>query len=109
MEAAAERLLDAGVAAVLVKGGRLGSERSPDLLATRDGLREWLDAPRVPTTAAHGSGDTLSAAVAARLAWGTDLPTAVHLAKAYVTACLEGALEIGQGQGPVGHPPAPLA
>ncbi len=108
MAAAAERLLDAGVAAVLVKGGRLGGERSPDLLATRDGLRAWLDVPRVATTAAHGSGDTLSAAVAARLAWGADLPTAVHLAKAYVTACLEGALEIGQGQGPVGHPPAPL-
>jgi len=104
MEAAAAVLLEVGAAAVLIKGGRLGTDRSPDLLVTRAGMREWLDAPRVPTSAMHGSGDTLAAAIAARLAWGADIPTAVRLAKTYVTTCLEGALEIGQGQGPVGHP-----
>jgi len=87
----------------------LGTDRSPDLLATRAGVWAWLDAPRVSTTAVHGSGDTLAAAIAARVAWGADIPTAVSLAKSYVTACLESALEIGQGQGPVGHPPAPVA
>lgn len=108
MEAAAERLLEAGAAAVVVKGGRLGSDRSPDLLVTASGLSEWLDAPRVPTSAVHGSGDTLSAAVAARVAWGAGIPTAVRMAKAYVTAGLESAMEIGHGQGPLGHPPAPI-
>lgn len=108
MEAAATALLEAGAAAALIKGGRLGTDRSPDLLATRAGVWEWLDAPRVSTTAVHGSGDTLAAAIAARVAWGADIPTAVRLAKSYVTACLESSLEIGQGQGPVGHPSAPV-
>ena len=107
MEAAAAALLEMGVAAALIKGGRLGTDRSPDLLVTRTGVWAWLDAPRVSTTAVHGSGDTLAAAIAARVAWGADIPTAVGLAKSYVTACLESSLEIGQGQGPVGHPPAP--
>jgi len=109
MERAATRLLEMGAAAALIKGGRLGGACSPDLLATRAGLWDWLDAPRVPTAAVHGSGDTLAASIAARLAWGADIPTAVRLAKAYITTCLEGALEIGRGQGPVGHPPAPPA
>jgi hydroxymethylpyrimidine/phosphomethylpyrimidine kinase len=103
MSAAARSLLSAGVAAVLVKGGRLGGGRSPDLLAQRDGSQEWLDVPRVATTAVLGAGDTLAAAIAARLAWGSELREAVHQAKAYVTACLEQSLEIGRGQGPVGH------
>ena len=107
MVAAAELLLETGPAAILITGGRLGADDSPDLLVTRTGLREWLEAPRVPTTAVHGSGDTLAAAVTARLAQGADLVSAVRLAKAYVTTCLESALEIGWGQGPVGHPPAP--
>lgn len=106
MEAAAEELLAMGAGAVLIKGGRLGTDRSPDLLAGRDGLREWLDAPRIHTAAVHGSGDTLAAAIASRIAWGATLASAVRLGKAYVTACLDAALEIGRGQGPVGHVPA---
>jgi len=109
MGRAATRLLEMGAAAALIKGGRLGGARSPDLLATRAGLWDWLDAPRVPTAAVLGSGDTLAAAIAARLAWDADLPTAVHLAKDYIATCLESALEIGRGQGPVGHLPAPPA
>jgi hydroxymethylpyrimidine/phosphomethylpyrimidine kinase len=109
MEAAASALLDTGVGAVLIKGGRLGTDHSPDLLATRAGVREWLDVLRVHTTAVHGSGDTLAAAIAARLAWGSDIVTAARLGKEYVTACLERALEIGQGQGPIGHVPAPMS
>ena len=105
MLAAAEVLLAGGIRAVLVKGGRLGGAQSPDLLAQADGMRTWLDAPRVATTATHGTGDTLSASIASWLAWGFSLPDAVHLAKRYVSACLEEALEIGQGQGPIGHVP----
>ncbi|MDB5077555.1 MAG: phosphomethylpyrimidine kinase [Chloroflexi bacterium] len=106
MENAAEALLYAGARAVLIKGGRLGTDRSPDLFACSDGSREWLDIARVATTAVLGTGDTLAAAIASRLAWGVALPDAVRLAKAYVTSCLEMALEIGQGQGPIGHVPA---
>jgi hydroxymethylpyrimidine/phosphomethylpyrimidine kinase len=106
MADAARALLDAGAHAVLVKGGRLGGDHSPDLLALQDGRQTWLDVPRVPTTATLGTGDTLAAAIAARLARGAPLEEAVALAKDYVTACLHQALEIGQGQGPVGHVPA---
>jgi hydroxymethylpyrimidine/phosphomethylpyrimidine kinase len=106
MEAAADTLLDAGARAVLIKGGRLGTNRSPDLLATGDGVRTWLDAPRIATTAVHGTGDTLAAAIASRLAYGVPLVDAVRMAKDYVTACLGVSLEIGSGQGPIGHVPA---
>ena len=103
MELAADALLEHGMHAVLIKGGRIGSDRSPDLFATETGMREWLDTRRVATTAVLGSGDTLAAAIAARLAWGASLVEAVRLGKAYVTACLRVALEIGRGQGPIGH------
>jgi hydroxymethylpyrimidine/phosphomethylpyrimidine kinase len=106
MAEAARALLAAGAHAVLVKGGRLGGEDSPDLLALAHGRQIWLDAQRVPTTATLGTGDTLAAAIAARLAQGAPLEDAVALAKQYVTACLHRALEIGSGQGPVGHVPA---
>jgi hydroxymethylpyrimidine/phosphomethylpyrimidine kinase len=106
MEMAADVLLEHGVHAVLMKGGRIGSDRSPDLFATETGVREWLDTPRIATTAVLGSGDTLAAAIAARLAWGASLLEAVRLSKAYVTACLRVSLEIGRGQGPIGHIPA---
>jgi hydroxymethylpyrimidine/phosphomethylpyrimidine kinase len=107
MHAAAEAILRGGVRAVLVKGGRLGGDSSPDLLACADGTVEWLDAPRVDTTAVRGAGDTLSASIAAGLACGLDLTEAVRRAKVYVSLCLRHALEIGRGQGPIGHVPAP--
>jgi hydroxymethylpyrimidine/phosphomethylpyrimidine kinase len=103
MEAAADALLGAGANAILLKGGRLHIDHCPDLLVLADGSREWLNVARINTTAVLGTGDTLAASIAARLAWGVPLPEAVRLAKAYVTACLGKALEIGQGQGPIGH------
>ncbi|HVC79385.1 MAG TPA: bifunctional hydroxymethylpyrimidine kinase/phosphomethylpyrimidine kinase [Chloroflexota bacterium] len=107
MPATAEAILSRGARAVLIKGGRLAGARSPDLLVTTDGIREWFDAPRVNTTAVRGAGDTLSAAIAARLAQGMTLRDAVWSAKTYVGLCLEQAMEIGRGQGPIGHVPAP--
>jgi hydroxymethylpyrimidine/phosphomethylpyrimidine kinase len=100
---AAEVLLAFGLPAVLIKGGRLEGDRSADLFAAAGGTQIWLDTVRVPTTATLGTGDTLSAAIAARLAWGAPLDQAVARAKEYVTLCLHHALEIGRGQGPVGH------
>jgi hydroxymethylpyrimidine/phosphomethylpyrimidine kinase len=106
MLAAAEAILRGGARAVLIKGGRLAGALSPDLLATTDGILEWFEAPRVDTTAVRGAGDTLSAAIAARLAQGMALREAVGYAKSYVSLCLEQAMEIGRGQGPIGHVPA---
>ena len=101
MAPAARDLLAFGSRAVLVKGGHL--EGDPvDLFV--DGRRtEPLRAPRIATRHTHGTGCTLSAAIAARLALGADTLEAVRGAKAYVTEALRGAYAVGRGAGPVDH------
>jgi hydroxymethylpyrimidine/phosphomethylpyrimidine kinase len=102
-EAAARALVNLGAKAVLVKGGGLaGDERAHDVLATASGV-ERLVLPPVETSNTHGTGCTLAAAIAARLARGEALREAVWGAKRYVHRALEHALAIGHGQGPVGH------
>ena len=104
MGAQAEALRQLGVKAVLVKGGHAGGDSSSDMLADGDGeLR--LEAPRVATSNTHGTGCTLSSAIAAELAKGASLREAVTRAKAFVTTALQGAdaLRIGKGRGPVDH------
>ena len=88
---------------VLVKGGGMqGSVRGVDIWF--DGHKmETLTTKHVDTKNSHGTGCTLSAAIAAHLALGTDLLTAVRKAKEYVTSALSYSLDIGKGQGPVGH------
>ena len=100
MERAAEAILGRGAEAVLVKGGHLEDGGADDLFV-RDGEREWLAAERVPGVHTHGTGCVLSAAVAAHLARGLDLPEAVRAAKAFVTESIRHALAIGRGIGPV--------
>ncbi|MDB9373376.1 bifunctional hydroxymethylpyrimidine kinase/phosphomethylpyrimidine kinase [Nodularia sphaerocarpa] len=91
------------VKAVLVKGGgMLGNLRGIDIWFDGEKL-ETLITKQVETKNTHGTGCTLSAAIAANLAMGMDLWTAVQQAKAYVTNALTYALNIGKGQGPVGH------
>ena len=103
MRSAAERIHRLGSRAVLVKGGSMPGElRGVDVWFDGDRL-ETLTTSLVETTHTHGTGCTLSAAIAANLALGKDLFSAVQLAKDYVTAALKYALPIGQGQGPVGH------
>lgn len=98
------RLLALGCPAVLMKGGHGGGSESTDLLVTAAGEMR-LEAPRHATRNTHGTGCTLSAAIAARLAAGLDLAEAVREAKAYVTAAIAAAdrLAIGTGSGPVHH------
>ncbi len=90
-------------AAWLLKGGHAGSAGADDLLFTGDSL--WLKAERIPTRNTHGTGCTLSSAIAAFLAKGLPLAEAVAEAKAYLTAALRGAdrLSVGRGPGPVDH------
>ena len=91
------------VKAVLVKGGgMLGNLRGVDIWFDGQKL-ETLITQRVETKNTHGTGCTLSAAIAANLAMGMDLWPAVQQAKEYVTNALTYALDIGKGQGPVGH------
>ncbi len=103
MRLAAEKIHQLGAKTVLVKGGALKDNlRGVDVWF--DGKRfEILRTVTVETTNTHGTGCTLSAAIVANLAQGKDLFSAVKLAKDYVTNALKYALEIGHGQGPVGH------
>ena len=105
MQAQAERLLAFGPEAVLLKGGHGSGSESADILVARDAAPRWFVAPRIDTTNTHGTGCTLSSAIAAGLARGLPLADAVAAAKAYLTAALEQAdtLTIGKGHGPVHH------
>ena len=99
---AARDLLATGAAAVLVKGGH-GDGEAYDVLALSDGSVCGFAAPRVDTSNTHGTGCTLSSAIACGLAEGKPLEQAVEQAKAYVTGALAAGLELGRGNGPVDH------
>jgi len=100
----ARALLKLGAQAVLLKGGHLVGDRSRDLLLGENG-RDWLDAPRHATRNTHGTGCTLSAALAAGLGRGMAMTQAVLAAKTYVTGAIFAAdmLDVGQGHGPTHH------
>ncbi len=100
MRRAAEAILALGPGAVLVKGGHLPGPTAADLYADEE-REEWLEAERIDTPNTHGTGCTLSAAIAARLAWGGELLDAVRAGKAFVTEALRHALPVGHGIGPV--------
>ena len=104
MPALAERLAALGPRAVLLKGGHLRAEESPDYLATPEG-GDWLEGARIATQNTHGTGCTLSSAIAARLASGDGLAEAVRRAKSYLTDTIAASdmLEVGSGSGPVHH------
>ena len=100
----AKRLHQLGPSAVLVKGGHLDGDEAVDVLF--DGTSEHVfAAPRIATENTHGTGCTLSAAIAAFLAKGLSLPDAVRAAKDYLTGALHAstALDVGHGHGPVHH------
>ncbi len=103
MHQAAQKIYQLGVQSVLIKGGSLsGSLRSVDVWF--DGVeQQTLHIQTIDTPNTHGTGCTLSAAIAANLALGKDLFSAIQQAKVYVTHALQFSLNLGQGQGPVGH------
>ena len=104
MRAQADRLLALGAQAVLIKGGHGSGAESVDLLATPAGVARFA-ASRIATENTHGSGCTLSAAIAAGLAKGAALADAVGAAKDFISRAIAAAdrLAIGSGHGPVHH------
>jgi hydroxymethylpyrimidine/phosphomethylpyrimidine kinase len=90
---------------VLAKGGHAGGSTSDDVLVAPDGAVRVFRGPRVPTTNTHGTGCSLSSAIATLAARHGDWELAVRGAKDWLTAALEGAdaLEVGSGTGPVDH------
>jgi hydroxymethylpyrimidine/phosphomethylpyrimidine kinase len=93
-----------GAGYVYLKGGHLGGDESPDLLYDGTTTLE-LSAKRVRTANAHGTGCTLSSAIAALIPQRPDVPRAVEDAKAYLTAAIAASdrLHVGRGHGPVHH------
>jgi len=99
---AAQRLLELGAEAVVVKGGNFEPEAA-DVLALRSGELRVLRTERINTPNLHGTGCTFSAAITAFLAQGVDVGDAVHQAKAFVTEALRHSYPVGRGRGPVNH------
>jgi len=100
--AAAEDLVGMGADAALVKGGHLGGDDVVDVLVTADTV-ETLRHARVDTTATHGSGCTLSSAIATRLAHGDGLPEAVRGGVGLLARAVRYNLDVGEGPGAVHH------
>jgi hydroxymethylpyrimidine/phosphomethylpyrimidine kinase len=105
VEEQAERLAALGAANILIKGGHGAGDISSDLLRLSGGRRERFDAPRLETRNTHGTGCTLSSAIAANLARGSSLTDAVGAAKSYISAAIAAAdlVPVGHGHGPVHH------
>jgi hydroxymethylpyrimidine/phosphomethylpyrimidine kinase len=105
MQVQAERLLGLGANAVLLKGGHGSGANSADLLLDRNGNAVWLRSERINTDNTHGTGCTLSSAIASGLAKGQEMEAAVRSAKSYIQAAIAAAdtLHIGSGHGPVHH------
>ncbi|MFC7335576.1 bifunctional hydroxymethylpyrimidine kinase/phosphomethylpyrimidine kinase [Haloferula chungangensis] len=95
IETAATELSKRFGTAVLLKGGHLEAPECADLLC-EGGKLTWFRSPRIDTTASHGTGCTLSAAIAARLAHADDLATAIDRAKTYLSQSLSEALQLGE-------------
>lgn len=110
MELAAQTLLARGARAVLLKGGHLASETVVDLLLTGRGERLALSAPRLHSANTHGTGCTLSSAMAAYLARGATLAAAVDAARRFVRGALQAGARVrtGKGSGPLNHGHNPL-
>jgi hydroxymethylpyrimidine/phosphomethylpyrimidine kinase len=102
MRASGESLLALGCRAVLVKGGHLSGEIVSDVLVTNAGARVW-ESPRIATRHTHGTGCTLASAIAAGLAQGLDIETAVDQARVYVQRAIASAPGLGRGDGPLNH------
>ncbi len=105
MDEQAEKLAALGAANVLVKGGHGTGEISSDLLLLAGGAPQRFNAPRLATRNTHGTGCTLSSAIAANLAKGQALAEAVGHAKTYISAAIAAAdqIAVGHGHGPVHH------
>ena len=107
MEAAARALLALGPRTVLVKGGHLAGDASPDCLATTAGEGRgavevrWLEGARIAGRHTHGTGCVLSAAITAELARGMDPADACVAAKRFIERAIAAGVELGAGVGPV--------
>jgi hydroxymethylpyrimidine/phosphomethylpyrimidine kinase len=99
---AAERLMEAGAKAVLVKGGHIAGDLIVDVLQT-ERSEHFFETKRIETTSTHGTGCTLASAIATHLALGASLPDATERGRTYLIKAIETAPGLGKGHGPVNH------
>jgi hydroxymethylpyrimidine/phosphomethylpyrimidine kinase len=111
LEAAARDLLAMGAPAVLLKGGHLPGAEVADLLVTGPGAVQRLASPRIQSRNTHGTGCTLSSAIASHLALGEPLDRAVALGRSYILQAIAQGADVytGAGHGPLNHGFAPVA
>ena len=102
MRRAAENIAASGAKNVLIKGGHRDGATVRDLLFSGGNFIS-LEAERVATRNTHGTGCTLSSAIASRLALGDNAEEAARAAKEYITQAIRDAIPVGKGAGPVGH------
>lgn len=102
MEKAAEIICDTLGCAVLLKGGHQINDAN-DLLFQKGENPVWFYGKRIDNPNTHGTGCTLSSAIASNLAKGRDLETSVRHAKNYISGALEAMLDLGKGSGPMNH------
>ena len=102
MENAAKEISQKFGCNVLCKGGHNLNDAN-DLLVLTDGSAAWFNGQRIDNPNTHGTGCTLSSAIASNLAKGYDLETAVRRAKAYISGALAAMLDLGHGSGPMNH------
>lgn len=110
MKAAADQLLDLGARAVLIKGGHLSGDTVADLFVSSNAQKWWLRSPRIHSPNTHGTGCTLSSAIAAHLALGAPLKLAIEKSHAYIRQALQAGANVrtGSGSGPLNHHSAPV-
>jgi len=101
MQKAAEKLAEKYDGNILIKGGHLESTADDLLYSDRDFI--WFPGVRIDNPNTHGTGCTLSSAIACNLAAGHDVKTSIKLAKEYLTGALKDDLDIGKGSGPLNH------
>lgn len=101
MEKVAERIGQKYQCACLLKGGHQVNDANDFLYENGSGI--WFEGVRIPNSNTHGTGCTLSSAIASNLAKGYDLPEAVERAKKYISGALSAMLNLGRGSGPMDH------
>ena len=110
MEAAADQLLHLGARAVLIKGGHLSGDTVADLFVSSNAQKWWLRSARIHSPNTHGTGCTLSSAIAAYLALGVPLQPAIEKSHAFIRQALQAGANVrtGSGSGPLNHLSAPV-
>lgn len=101
---AAKRLQQYGAKNILLKGGHANdSTTATDYVLYEDGSDQWLSSNRINTKNTHGTGDTISACIAAEIAKGCSMKQAILTGKAYVEATIKAGINVGHGHGPLNH------